>query len=211
MQDILTSRIDRLPPEAKDLLQTLAVIGTEFPVALAREVVRLPPEQLDRLLGRLQTGEFIYEQPAPGDLEYTFKHALTHDAAYNSLLTERRRRLHERTGQAIEALYRDRLDDHYADLVHHYRLSNDAAKAVEYLRLASEQALERGAYGQALANFAPALKSIERVPEGAERLRAAATIPVRRRTRRTTAKMPKPQDNRKRRSCWAEPPRRRPS
>ena len=145
VQGILAPRIDRLPPEAKELLQTLAVIGSEFPLTLVRQVVQLPADRLDRLLNVLKAGEFIYEQPAAGDIEYTFKHALTHDEAYNSLLAERRKLLHERTAQAIEDVYSQRLEDHYADLAHHYRSSNNAAKALEYLRLAGEQAVDRGA------------------------------------------------------------------
>ena len=150
VQGILASRIDRLPPDEKDLLQTLAVIGTEFPLSLVRKVVQLSPDQLDPRLSGLQTGEFIYEQPASNDIEYSFKHALTHDVAYNSLLTERRRLLHERTAQAIEALYHEGLEDHYADLAHHYGSSNNDAKAAEYLRLVGEQAVDRGAYEQAV-------------------------------------------------------------
>jgi predicted ATPase len=175
VQDILSSRIDRLPPEAKDLLQTLAVVGTEFPLSLAREVLRLPPEQLDRLLSGLQAGEFIYEQPAAGDVEYKFKHALTHDVAYNSLLTERRKLLHERTAQAIEALYHERLEDHYTDLAYHYRSSKNAARAIEYLVLSGLQAVERGAYAPALANVEPSLKLIEVLPE-LERLRGELRV-----------------------------------
>ncbi len=172
VQGILAARIDHLPPEEKELLQTLAAIGTEFPLTLVRGVVQQPADRIDRLLSRLQTGEFIYEQPAAGDIEYTFKHALTHDVAYNSLLTERRRLLHERIAHAIEALYHERLEDHYAELAHHYRSSNNVAKAVEYLCLAGEQALDRGAYAQAVANVEPALKLIERLPEEVARLRA---------------------------------------
>ena len=172
VQGILAARIDRLPPEQKELLQTLAVIGTEFPFTLVREVFQSPPDHLDRLLSGLQTGEFIYEQPAAGDVGYSFKHALTHDVAYKSLLTERRKFLHERTAQALEALYHERLEDHYTDLAHHYRSSNNAAKAIEYLSLAGEQAARRGAYAQSAANAALALKLIERLPEGVERLRA---------------------------------------
>ena len=84
VQGILAPRIDRLPPEAKELLQTLAVIGSEFPLTLVRQVVQLPADRLDRLLNVLKAGEFIYGQPAAGDIEYTFKHALTHDEAYNA-------------------------------------------------------------------------------------------------------------------------------
>ncbi|HKD39685.1 MAG TPA: adenylate/guanylate cyclase domain-containing protein [Myxococcaceae bacterium] len=175
VQGILAARIDRLPPEAKELLQTLAVIGMHFSLALARAVVQRPPEQLDRLLSYLQAGEFVYEQPT-ADVEYEFKHALTHDEAYKSLLTDRRMLLHERTGQAIEALYHERLEDHYADLAYHYGSSNNAAKTIEYLRLAGGQAVDRGAYAQALANVEPAVKLIEQLPEGTERLRAELDV-----------------------------------
>jgi tetratricopeptide (TPR) repeat protein len=152
-------------------LQTLAVIGMHFSLALARAVVQRPPEQLDRLLSHLQTGEFVFEQPT-ADVEYEFKHALTHDEAYKSLLTDRRMLVHERTAQAIEAVYSQRLEDHYADLAHHYGSSNNAAKTIEYLRLAGRQAVDRGAYAQGAANAEAALKLIERSPEGVERLRA---------------------------------------
>ena len=81
------------------------------------------------MLKSLRVGEFIYEQPASGEAEYTFKHALTQEVAYNSLLMERRRLLHERTGEAIEALFKDRIDDHLAELAHHYSRSANTRKA----------------------------------------------------------------------------------
>jgi hypothetical protein len=176
VQGILAARIDRLSPEAKELLQTLAVIGMEFPLSLVCKVAQQSPNQVEHLLNDLQTGEFIYEQPATGDVDYLFKHALTHDEAYKSLLTERRKLLHERTAQAIETLYRERPEDHYADLAYHYGSSNNAAKAVEYLRLAGGQAVDRGAYAQSAANAEAALKLIERLPEGDERLWAELRV-----------------------------------
>ncbi len=91
VQTILAARIDRLPPDAKDLLQTLAVIGRKFSQSLIRAVVPKPDDELNQLLNDLQLGEFIYEQPAVGDVEYIFKHALTQEVSYNSLLLERRR------------------------------------------------------------------------------------------------------------------------
>ena len=91
MQAILAARIDRLAPEQKDLLQTLAVIGREFKLGLVRKVAAKSGPELEPMLSELQLGEFIYEQPAIGDIEYIFKHALTHDVAYNSVLNERRR------------------------------------------------------------------------------------------------------------------------
>ena len=98
VQGILAARIDRLPADAKELLQTLAVIGREFPFGLVRSVTRKSDDDLNRMLNDLQLAEFIYEQPAVGDIEYIFKHALTQEVAYNSVLIERRQQLHERTG-----------------------------------------------------------------------------------------------------------------
>src|SRR5262249_2675420 len=139
---------------------------------VVRRTVQLSTDQLDHSLVRLQAGEFIYEQPAMGDIEYRFKHALTRDEAYKSLLTERRKLLHERTAQAIEALYFRWLADHYAKLAYHYRSSDNAPKAIDYLLLAGVQAVDRGAYAQSGANAEVALELIERLPEGLERLRA---------------------------------------
>ena len=106
VQAILASRIDRLRPDAKDLLQTLAVLGREFPTSLIRAVVTKSDDELNRTLNDLQVGEFIYEQPTVGDTEYTFKHALTQEVAYNSVLVERRKLLHQRAGEGIEAALR---------------------------------------------------------------------------------------------------------
>src|SRR5205823_15096712 len=89
VQGILSSRIDRLPLREKELLQTLAAIGRDFPSSLAKRVANCSDVELDQMLARLQSSEFVYEQPAAGDVEYTFKHALTQEVAYSSLLIER--------------------------------------------------------------------------------------------------------------------------
>src|SRR5258708_3734953 len=105
VQAVLASRIDRLPAEEKELLQTLAVLGREFPLGLVRRVTLTPDYALEQMLSRLQAAEFIYEQPAAGDVKYRFVHALTQEVAYNSLLGERRKLVHERVGTAIEELF----------------------------------------------------------------------------------------------------------
>ena len=110
VQGVLASRIDRLGVEEKGLFQTLAVIGKKFSLNLIKKVMNKPEEELYPLLSHLQGAEFIYEQPAFPEIEYTFKHALTQEVAYNSVLIERRRILHELTARAIEELYRDELD-----------------------------------------------------------------------------------------------------
>ena len=143
VQAVLSSRIDRLPPAEKDLLQTVAVIGKEFSLRLAAAIAEIP--ELERMLADLQAGEFIYEQPAAGDVEYTFKHALTQQVAYEAILRERRRVLHERVGSAIESLYAATIDDHLSALAHHYTRSANAEKSVKYLRMAAAQAVKRSA------------------------------------------------------------------
>ncbi len=92
-------------PEEKALLQQLAVIGREFPVSLIRQVIAQPEDELYRLLASLQRKEFLYEQPAFPEVEYIFKHALTQEVAYGTVLQEQRKLLHERTGQALETVY----------------------------------------------------------------------------------------------------------
>src|SRR5439155_15189723 len=133
VQGVLAARIDRLAPAEKDLLQQVAVIGREFPLSLVRHVVAQPEEELYGLLSALQSKEFLYEQPALPEVEYIFKHALTQEVAYNSLLIERRKVVHERTAQAMEVLFHARLEDYYGDLAHHYSRSGNTPKAVEYL------------------------------------------------------------------------------
>ena len=140
VKGILAARIDKLAPADKDLLQSLAVIGKEFPIGLVRRVVGKPDDELAPMLANLQAAEFIYEQPAFPENEYTFKHALTQEVAYDSVLMQRRRTIHERTATALEEMFAATLDDHVADLAHHYSRSANAPKAIEYLRRAAEQA-----------------------------------------------------------------------
>jgi predicted ATPase len=111
VQGILASRIDRQPGEHKQLLQTLAVIGRESSLGLMRQVDSHQDTQLEQMLADLQSGEFIYARPAATSIEYVFKHALTQEVAYNSLLIERRKQLHESVGLAVESIFADQLDD----------------------------------------------------------------------------------------------------
>jgi tetratricopeptide (TPR) repeat protein len=162
VQGILAARIDRLSREEKDLLQTLAVVGRDAPLALIRAIVKKPA--IDRMLGNLQSGEFIYEQAAKGGIEYTFKHALTQEVAYKSILSDRREALHERVGHALEALFASQLDDHLDKLAHHYSHSTDRQKAVQYLRLAAQQAVSRGSFAQAITQLKEALELLGKLP-----------------------------------------------
>jgi predicted ATPase len=110
VQAVLASRIDRLAPPEKELLQTLAVLGRDFTLKLAQRVTLKSNDELDAMLAQLQFGEFINEHPTVGDVEFIFKHALTQEVAYNSILADRRRRIHENTANAIEVLFSERLE-----------------------------------------------------------------------------------------------------
>jgi predicted ATPase len=171
VQGVLAARIDRLSREEKELLQQLAVIGREFPLSLARQVLPQPEEELYRLLSVLQSKEFLYEQPAFPEVEYLFKHALTQEVAYNSVLHERRKALHERTAKAVEALYTANLDEHYSELAHHYSRSGNTPKAVEYLHLAGQQAVQHSANPEAITHLTTALELLKTLPDTPERIR----------------------------------------
>jgi predicted ATPase len=170
VQAVLASRIDRLSVEEKQLLQTLAVLGREFPLGLVRRVTLNPDDELERRLARLQAGDFIYEQLASGDVEYTFKHALTQEVAYNALLVERRKLSHERAGEALESMFAGQLEDHLEELAHHYSRSDNVAKAVEFLGRAGQQALQRSAHADAISSLSAALNLLQRLPDSPARI-----------------------------------------
>ena len=170
VQSVLASRIDRLPADEKDLLQILAVIGREFRLQLVQCVADRSEAELEHMLASLQSGEFIYEQPAFPDIEYIFKHALTQEVAYNSVLLERRKMLHEWVAMAIEALSAERLEDQFEELARHYGRSRHYWKAVEYMRLSGEQALRRSHQDEALAHARAALDLLQNIPDSTERL-----------------------------------------
>ena len=171
VQGILAARIDRLPPAEKELLQTLSVIGKEFQLSLVRAVTGYPDDRLQPMIDDLQVAEFIYEQPATGDFEYTFKHALTQQVAYQSVLIERRKTLHERTGAAIETIHASRLDDHLAELANHYGRSANLTKAVDFLWRAANQASQRSLYAEAIGYVNRALELLATTPESEARMR----------------------------------------
>jgi class 3 adenylate cyclase/predicted ATPase len=172
VQGVLASRIDRLAPANKELLQSLSVMGREFSVSLAGRVVGGSEADLKERLAALQLAEFIYEQPAVSDVEYIFKHALTHEVAYNSILAERRRAIHEKTATVIEELFKERLEDHSAELTHHFLRSGNAAKAIRYAESAAGQAVNRGAYFEASNLIEASLRLLDRLAGGSERVAA---------------------------------------
>jgi class 3 adenylate cyclase/predicted ATPase len=176
VQAVLAARIDRLPPEEKRLLQSAAVVGEDVPYALLQATVELPEEDLRRLLGHLQAAEFLYEARLFPEVEYTFKHGLTYQVAYGSLLQERRRGLHARIVEAIERLYPDRLVEQVERLAHHALRGEIWTKATTYLRQAGRKAAARSAHAEAAEFFEQALSALAHLPETEETMREAIDI-----------------------------------
>jgi class 3 adenylate cyclase/tetratricopeptide (TPR) repeat protein len=165
VQAVLAARIDRLPVEEKHLLQTAAVIGTEVPLPLLQAIADLPEAALHRGLAHLQAAEFLYETHLFPEHAYTFKHALTHEVAYSSLLQERRRVLHARIVEALKRLAPDRLADQVERLAHHALRGEVWDKALAYGRQAGEKALARSAYREAVGYVEQALRALPHLPE----------------------------------------------
>jgi class 3 adenylate cyclase/tetratricopeptide (TPR) repeat protein len=175
VQAVLASRIDRLPPGEKDLLQTLAVIGKEFPFRLVREVSGKADDELQRLLSELQIAEFIYEQPAISDVAYVFKHALSQQVAYGSALLERRRLLHERIARFLEAQFPETVETQPELIANHYTEAGLGAHAIPYWQRAGERALRRSANTEAISHLT---KGLELLPGLAKPLEETPKEPV---------------------------------
>jgi tetratricopeptide (TPR) repeat protein len=165
VQAVLAARIDRLAPEDKRLLQSAAVIGKDVPFRLLHAIAELREEWLRQGLTDLQAAEFLYETSLFPELEYTFKHALTHEVAYGSLLQERRKGLHARIVEATERLYPDRLAEYVELLAHHAVRGEVWGEAVTYLRQAGAKAAGRSAHREAMGYFEQALAALDHLPE----------------------------------------------
>src|SRR5262249_44881468 len=160
VQAILAARIDRLHPEDKRLLQVASVVGKDVPFALLQTIAELPEEPLRRGLDHLQAAEFLDETGLYPDVEYTFRHALTHEVTYGGLLQERRRELHARIVAALETLHPDRLGEHIEQLAHHALQGKLGEKALGYLRQAACKAAARSALPDARVWFEQALEAL---------------------------------------------------
>jgi predicted ATPase len=176
VQAVLAARIDRLSPEDKAILQTASVIGKNVPFPLLHAIAAQREEELHAAIGRLQAAEFLYEADLFPHIEYTFKHALTHDVAYASLLQDRRRTLHRQIVETIERLYPDRLAEHSEGLAHHAFRGEQWGQAVTYLRQAGVKAFARSANREAVPYLEQALMALAHVPETHETLEQAIDV-----------------------------------
>jgi len=168
VQTILAARIDRLTPDDKRLLQTASVIGKDVPVQLLQTIAEMDEPTVRAGLARLQAAEFLYEIPVFPESEYTFKHALTHEVAYGTLLPDRQRTLHARLVDAIEQVYHGRLDEQMERLAQHAPRGEVWGKAVTYAQQAGARAVARSAYPAAAKLFEAALAAISHLPQHRE-------------------------------------------
>ena len=176
VQAVLAARMDRLPSEDKRLLQTAAVIGTEVPLALLQAIADMPEAVLHRGVAHLQAAEFLYETRLFPEADYTFKHALTHEVAYGSLLLERRRGLHARLVEALETLAPDQVTEQVERLAHHALRGEVWAKAVTYCQQAGARAYDRAAFREAVTAFEQALQVLAHLPEDGNTRRLALDL-----------------------------------
>jgi class 3 adenylate cyclase len=172
LESLLVSRIDRLPPDARSLIQTAAVIGRTFPVRVLAEVAGR--EDLDREVAVLLRANLIREARRYPELEYTFRHGLLQEAALATLPVKARRELSGRIAAAYEALFP--IDDHLEVLAHHYAESLDLAKALDYLERAGERAASLDAVPQSREMWSRARKMAERLGDEAASRRMEARL-----------------------------------
>jgi predicted ATPase/class 3 adenylate cyclase len=168
VQVLLAARMDRLPPEEKRLLQTAAVIGNEVPLPLLQIIADMPQEGLQRGLAHLQAAEFLYETSLFPEQIYSFKHALTQNVAYQSLLVSTRQPIHQRIGRVMEEQFAETAETQPELLAHHYTEAGCQKEAAGYWRRAGEHASARSAYAEAIAHLNQGLAELQTLPETTE-------------------------------------------
>jgi class 3 adenylate cyclase/tetratricopeptide (TPR) repeat protein len=164
IQDVIMARVDSLPDGAKEVLQTGSAIEREFSYELIKQVTGLPEKELLSNLSALKDSELLYERGIYPQSTYIFKHALTREVVYDSILTKRKKRLHEAIGNAIEELYKNNIDEHYGVLSEHYMASEDYEKGAEYSKLAAKRARERASFNDAIAYGEKSAACLEKLP-----------------------------------------------
>jgi tetratricopeptide (TPR) repeat protein len=164
IQGIIAARMDRLEENLKRIMQVASVIGREFAFRILQAISDLREDLKSELLN-LQGLELIYEKSLFPELEYVFKHALTQEVAYNSLLSNRRKEIHKRIGRAIEEIYASNLEEFYEVLAYHYSKSEETEKAIEYLKLSGEKATRNHAHWEAYGFYKEAVELLSKPPE----------------------------------------------
>jgi class 3 adenylate cyclase/tetratricopeptide (TPR) repeat protein len=168
IQDVIMARVDSLPEGSKEILQTGSVIEREFTYELIKQVTGLLEKELLSHISALKDLELLYERGIYPESTYIFKHALTREVVYNSILAKKKKQLHYQIGDAIEKLYTKTIDEYYSLLAEHYIEGEDYEKGAEYLRFASKKAAKKGSLSDAIAQAEKRIVCLERLPETGE-------------------------------------------
>jgi len=164
INDIIMARVDRLPEKTKSLLQTGAVIGREFNYALLRRVTGLPEKELHASLSLPRDLEIIYEQGVYPETLYIFKHALTRDVLYKSIITKKKKEIHQQVANAIEDLWQENIESYYGILAQHFIDGNNYEKGAEYSKLAGKSMEKAGSLNEAIHYALLRVSCLEKLP-----------------------------------------------
>jgi class 3 adenylate cyclase/tetratricopeptide (TPR) repeat protein len=164
IQDVIMARVDSLPEGAKELIQTGSVIEREFSYKLIKEVTELPEQKILSQLSVLRDTELLYERGIYPDTNYIFKHALTREVIYYSILSKRKIKLHEKIGNAIEKLYKEVLDEYYGILAEHYIFCANYKKGADYSKLAERKAEKAASLNDAVSYAKKRIFCLEKLP-----------------------------------------------
>ena len=175
IEGIIAARMDRLEDDIKRTMQVASVIGRDFAFRILETIAEMK-QGLKSYLLNLQGLEFIYERSQFPELEYVFKHALTREVAYNSLLQQRRREIHEKIGRAIEALYPDRIEEFYEILAHHYSKSDNFEKAYQFMKLSGDKVMRNYSASEAFSYYKEAMAALKKFSESEENVQNQLAI-----------------------------------
>jgi len=164
IQDVIMARVDSLPERAKEVLQTGSVIEREFSYPLINRIMGLPEKELLSHLSVLKDSELLYERGIYPQSNYIFKHALTREVVYDSILSKRKTKLHEEIGNAIEELNKDSLSEHYGVVAEHFIASENYEKGAEYSKLAARKSQKAASFKDAILHGEKRLACLERLP-----------------------------------------------
>jgi tetratricopeptide (TPR) repeat protein len=165
IQDVIMARIDSLPENAKEVLQTGSAIDREFAYDLIKQVTKLPEQELLSNLSVLKDSELLVERGIYPNSRYIFRHALTREVLYDSVITQRKKKIHEEIGNAIEILYKDNINEHYGILAEHYNKGANYERGIQYSTLAVEGTEKTGSINEAIAYAWKIVESLERLPQ----------------------------------------------
>ena len=176
IQEVIMARVDSLPDGAKGVLQTGSAIGREFSCELIKRVTGIPTPEMTPHLSVLRDSELLYERGVFPRATYIFRHSLTQEVAYDSLLQKKKQEIHERIGQAIEELYADRLEEFYEILAYHYSRSESHEKAYRYLKLSGDKATRSNSHWEAFHSYKAAIDALNVLPDNEQRKRRSIEV-----------------------------------